>query len=412
MNPSHGLVCEHVKSETAYAFYRHFLGHGTEYNLLCPACGKNIGSSSPPLQKVSLERFNYFDLDCEEIMGQPEILSRESDLKFVHQSIDFAFESYLDIQPFSDQWMVIAADGWLIRIHLDTLEQEEIFQVSETDLMLSDDVGMIVSPDERFVAVVNRHGQYGIVIDLEQGKVVLNLDRGMYHIEHTIFPLAFVEQVNKTLVIHGTDWNRLDITDLLTGKLLTERSPTEYQREEERPEHYLDYFHGELTVSPDGKWIIDDGWVWTPIGVPRVWDLSKWLHENVWESEDGDSVKKLTRRGYFWESPMCWISSEQVIVWGYGTEDYAMTDGVQTFDVTTGERIGWFAGPQKDGLFFDKYLFSTSQVGTDVWDVQTGERLLHVPELTLLRYHVKTQQFLSKMADGVYELSTPVGLAE
>lgn len=43
------------------------------------------------------------------------------------------------------------------------------------------------------------------------------------------------------------------------------------KRDAPRPAHSLDYFHGSLSVSPDGAWVVDSGWVSAPIGVVRAW---------------------------------------------------------------------------------------------------------------------------------------------
>ncbi len=47
-----------------------------------------------------------------------------------------------------------------------------------------------------------------------------------------------------------------------------------------RPLHYLDYFHGELSVSPAENWIADNGWVWHPSGIVTSWSLQAWFNGN------------------------------------------------------------------------------------------------------------------------------------
>lgn len=175
--------------------------------------------------------------------------------------------------------------------------------------------------DGRFAAVVNTRGRQGAVVDLQTGAVTMRLDRGDYRVEHSNFPAAFAEVDGRTVLVHGTDWNRLDASDPRTGELLTARAFAPYERGGPLPEHYLDYFHGGLAVSPDGRFVADNGWVWSPTGAVVAWDLHRWLRENPWESEDGPSRRPLCWRDYFWDGPLCWVDNDRLAVWGYGTDD-------------------------------------------------------------------------------------------
>ncbi len=265
----------------------------------------------------------------------------------------------------------------------------------------------------------NTLGRYGLIVDLETGRATMLLDRGDYHEDVSHFSIAFFSSDGRTLLVHATGWNRLDISDPATGELLTPRGPTSYIEDEPRPAHYLDYFHCQLTVSPDHQWIVDNGWVWHPYGVMTAWNLWRWFTENVWEAEDGPSLRTLCARGYYWDGPLCWIDATTLAVWGYGEDDKSLLPAVRLFDVSTGVELGWFPGPQvapKAGttwpdrgsgwLVYDTMLFSISpEYGTAVWDVTTGERLLHTPQFAPLRYHRRTRQFLSRLEDGRLRLS-------
>lgn len=218
-----------------------------------------------------------------------------------------------------------------------------------------------------------------------------------------------VERAGASLLVHGTDWNRLDITDVQARRLLTERKPTSYREGEPRPEHYLDYFHAGLVVSPDARRVAEDGWVWHPVGVTRTWSLQDWTERNVWESEDGPSQRSLTQHDYFWDAPMCWLSETELAVWGIGDDDDWMTPGVRVFDAETGRQLREFGGPMGH-LAFDGYLFSFSTAfGTAVWDPISGEQLVAAPELQLLAYHPADQGFLRRDDDGAFALAKLVG---
>lgn len=186
---------------------------------------------------------------------------------------------------------------------------------------------------------------------------------------------------------------------------MTQRKPTSFRHDEEPPPHYLDYFHSNLLVSPDHEWIADNGWVWHPVGEVRIWNMRRWLEDNVWESEDGSSLHTLCWRSYFWGKPLCWLDNQTLAVWGFGTDDDFIIPAVRIFDVPTGKQIRWFAGPEGE-LTFDKYLFAFSQnQGTTVWDEQTGERLCSDPDLKPNCYHRGAKTFITLLPDGKFQLT-------
>jgi hypothetical protein len=208
------------------------------------------------------------------------------------------------------------------------------------------------------------------------------------------------------VVIHRTSWNRLDVSDASTGQLLSERSPTSYQAGEQRPEHYLDYFHGALYLSPKGTRILDDGWVWHPVGIPVVWSLDQWLSGEVWESEDGLTRREVCARTWYWDHGVAWLNEETVAIGGIGDEDNEIVDGVRIFDVTShgpasGEwRSDWLwareitalAGPA--GRFFSdgKWLYSASESGMSRWDLKTGARTGHIDQFNPTHHHLGARE--------------------
>lgn len=405
-------MCYHLAESDDYDLVRQFTGDGIAYNLLCHLCAKNLDNLGDLLRAVSEEQFRATEGYCEQVIGQPEVFERASNLSFAHQVVKLQQplqERILSIKPERgvklSRWIAILVSGQIAQIDLAHGSAKPLVKVPQTDLVFSDKVTLHLSPQNRFAAVVNEREASGVVIDLETGYVTMPLNRGSYHPEQTPFPAVFFQSDDRILLVHGTDWNRLDISDPQTGQLLTDRNPTSYGRGEPRPEHYLDYFHGLPVISPDVEWIIENGWIWGPAGISRLWSLRRWITKNSWESEDGDSVKYLTFRHYHWNAPLCWVDNKTIGIWGFGDDDLAMTPAVQLFNAETGERFRWFAGPKEGALYFDQYLFSTSKEGTDVWDIDTGERLLHEPDLTPIDYHPETHQFLSPLSDDKFQLS-------
>jgi hypothetical protein len=269
------------------------------------------------------------------------------------------------------------------------------------------------SGDGNFAAVVNDYGRYGQVMDLRSGKVTLTLDGGQYYPETVPFSFAFAEARGRVVAVHRTDWNRLDVSDASTGELLTDR-PTRRQGQE-RPEHYLDYFHGALYLSPRGTYIADDGWFWHPLGIPRVWSLDCWLSENVWESEDGPTKIKLCARNYYWGHGVSWIDERYIAIEGIGDDDALMIDGVRIFDLTLSSDVHHFpdldtsrahefkAFPGPAGVFFSDgmRLFSSDSTGLSRWDIGDGARTGLILNFWPTRHHRGANELIQLIDDTI-----------
>jgi hypothetical protein len=397
------------------------------FDLVCGPCSREPEKIDAALINVCNECFRLIDDSgsWDGNVGKPEILSRPSTLRLEHEDIDLpqlAGIHILEVQPVegsADSWLACTSTGAIIKI----IPTEHSFRVvaqvpqegldfdgpnirgPQQDWLKGSACVLQVSRNGELVAVANRYGQKGVVLDLATGSMTIRLFRDKYHEDVSSFPVAFVETDNRILLIHGTAWNRLDISDARIGTLLTERGPTSYKRGEARPKHYLDYFHCSLSVSPGQRYVADNGWAWHPVGSVETWSLPRWLNENVWESENGDSRRCLCWRGYYWDGPLCWIDECRLAVWGYGQEDTELIPAACIFDVRSGKQDSWFAGP-KGSMVYDDYLFSFDKdEGFSVWDVATGERLLYEPGFCPGGYHRAAKRFLTVMDTGLVRIS-------
>lgn len=246
------------------------------------------------------------------------------------------------------------------------------------------------SPDGSFAAVVIDRGRAGVVVETLTGRTTMQLDGGDYCEDTVPFSACFLRLYGRDVFVHRTQWNRLDAADPSTGLTLTDRYIAPYEPAGERPDHYLDYFHGRVLPSPDGKLLFDDGWVWHPISIPRIWSVDQWLGTNPWESEDGSSIMDLGMRDD-WTQPACWIDELRIAVWGaVGLDDEAYEEakqapGVRIFEVAKG-KLGtdnWWPLPDMENvtaLFSDgTCLYVAAAEGTTVWDIGSRERLAHYP---------------------------------
>ncbi len=260
----------------------------------------------------------------------------------------------------------------------------------------SNPLTLCTSPDGRWLAWAQTLGLAGGVIDLQTGQQVHTLIRDTSLPDTSSFSLGFVEVGERVVLVHATGWNRLDATDIVSGRLLTERGPTKYVDGKEPP-HYLDYFHSSLSVSPDSAWLITNGWVWHPVGYMAAWHTNAWLGENgnMWESEDGPTKFSIdeTGAGYFWDRPNCWLDDNTIAFWGRGDDDEELGDAVGIYSLSERKLLRWLEGPHaRDGfLAFDKdnggLIAVSPKAGTTLWDIQSGEKLAEDSELHPTLWH-------------------------
>jgi hypothetical protein len=425
-------VCLHlIESSENLSYSKGFTGEGRKYVLLCSECAEHFPKPNQPLRKIcdtcfaALETQHYWS----EVTGRPEVLQEPSQLFLEHRLVQFngiSSNKLLNLQPLTDQtrscWLALSSLGDLLRLDFEAASATTVAHLPSSEIELTAQLDLQVTPDGKFVAVANTGGNHGVVLNLVSGQQTMRLKRDGYHSNVSPFPLAFFSSNGKSLLIHGTEWNRLDISDPATGTLLTPRKTLTYHSSKQPPPHYLDYFHGRLAVSPNSEWVADDGWVWHPVGSLTSWRLSRWLSENPWESEDGPSKRELCWRYYFWGGPFCWVGDQTLAIWGYGNDDDSLIPAVRLIDVETGKELSWFAGveiaenPEKNWtmklinpmgwLSVDRYLFACSeQSGFSVWNVERGTRLMQDQSFHPLRYHPCTKEFLSFLPDGSFQLT-------
>lgn len=404
-------VCPHLL-ESERPHVERFTGRGTERELRCLDCAELAGAAVRRVCRACAETAREGGRHA--IAGAPAVVEEPGPLALVHRPRPRRVGgTLLDVRPLPggdrDRWLALADDGRLLELDLDR-GTETVRALVPPDRLSPTEypVTLVVSGDGRLAAVLQeQEGRAGLVLDLETGGVRMPLQRDEYHAEHCRHSFAFVEREGRTLIVHGTEWNRLDLHDPRTGELLTPRGPTRREGGPPPP-HYLDYFHSGLSISPDGRWIADNGWVWQPDGVVAAWSLDRWL-ENVWESEDGPSRRALSWSGYAWDRPWCWVADRHLALWGYGDDD-PLLDAVRIFDVATGEELAWFAGPRGE-LAFDGVLWSLDEAaGFAAWSVERGTRLLHDRRpAPRARFHPTARTLLS-VHDGELCTSYPRGL--
>lgn len=240
-----------------------------------------------------------------------------------------------------------------------------------------------------FCAIVVDRGHKGIVVETASGRITMVLDGGDYYGYTVPFSACFLHVDGRDIFVHRSDWNRLDAADPATGYSLTERHIAPQEESGPNPPHYLDYFHGRLRPSRDGTRILDNGWVWHPVSIPRIWSVAEWIHTNPWESEDGASLVQLAMRDD-WNMPACWIDDDRIAIWGAVSrneelEQTGLRPGVEICEAASNDRASDEQWPIEIDevpreLFSDgKRLFIAGEAGTIGWDIVSRSEIFHLP---------------------------------
>ncbi|MDR2324105.1 MAG: hypothetical protein LBE51_01685 [Acidovorax sp.] len=313
------------------------------------------------------------------------------------------------------QWLLLTAEGGLHGMDLDSGRSQQLAQLelpapTPPRPYWPHGFQLHCAPSGGYAVVADNGGSFGLLVNLGTGQVVAQLHGGDYH-PHTVpFSIAFTQHQGRDVLIHRTDWNRLDAMDCATGANLTARDGTQY----EQP-HYLDYFHGGLLLSPSGEHVLDDGWVWAPVGVPTVWSLPAWLEGNPWESEDGPTRRWLAQ-GEGWAEPCVWLDDGRIAIWNLGNweedgfGDGGHVPGVTVFDIHAPRPEDGHGGtawpmpelPRAQHLHcMDGVLCVVAEGQSWLWDVATQALLAQVPGFAPQGLHRERGELLQWSAQGV-----------
>lgn len=418
-------ICEHLRAQRGeqLSYVRWFTGAGTEVVLICSECAaRRRGGVDEGRAACAQVCEECFDLATDAlgvltgVEGSPEVRSRslpfELDVREFPLPPEFGrVVALAPVDGVPSVWLLLAEDGKIVRVDLSRGESEvagaSAWKVPEEHASADADGqsrGLHVSPDGRFAAVVHDYGEAGEVIDLVKGQVTVHLHGGAYHARTVPFAFGFASVGGRVAAIHRTDWNRVDLSDAATGKLLTERG-TAAGEDDGGSEPHLDYFYGALYLNPSRTRVASDGWVWHPVGVVTTWSLSAWAN-NVWEPETGPSNRTVCSRVYCWDRALVWLDDTRLAVSGIGDDDSDMIEGARVFDVTqlAGEAGPWvaetkaevmtFAGPSGVFLSDGKSLFASDGAGLTRWDPSDGCRTGEVAGFAPTQRHAGSGEFV------------------
>ena len=172
-----------------------------------------------------------------------------------------------------------------------------------------------------YICISEKYGLNASVINIETGKIQ-KFSREDYHADVSVYSTGFIERDGKILLIHQTQWNRLDITDLESGEILTKRdikielTPDKHNKKtgeiikgKRKSENYLDYFHSSLHISPDGKNFLSNGWVWSPVDNIRCFNVREFFSKYELCSFGIEYAN-----GYNWDRPCTFIDNDTFVI--------------------------------------------------------------------------------------------------
>ncbi|MEV7419400.1 hypothetical protein [Streptomyces sp. NPDC089919] len=236
------------------------------------------------------------------------------------------------------------------------------------------------SRDGRFAAVVVDYGREGCVYDLADGRVVMVLENDGYKSGTVPFSLAFTEWGGRTVVVYRREWNIAEAADPGTGDVLTVLPAGPEVSVGNR--YWREHFLGALDVSPGGTGIASAAWCWSPVGAPVAWRLEPWLAGGFDVRGEDLGWVTLPPCDYHWNRPLVWLDEDHVVLGGLGEDDIEIAPGARVFRLDGGAEpveVAAFGGPE--GTFFcaDGVLFSSSELGLDIWDPFAGTRVGVLP---------------------------------
>lgn len=162
-----------------------------------------------------------------------------------------------------------------------------------------------------FVCVSQRFGLRCAVVDLRNGRV-RECSREDYHADVSSYSVGFLQYGTRQWFVHQTEWNRLEITDLETGEHMNPQAvhdDTYGGMNESQVEECFDYFHSLLHVSPDGRMILSNGWIWHPVGIVRCYSI-----EQLLEGREHDCFALNCDSDYNWDRPCTFIDDDLFVV--------------------------------------------------------------------------------------------------
>ncbi|CAN5801012.1 hypothetical protein BH09VER1_BH09VER1_48820 [soil metagenome] len=165
----------------------------------------------------------------------------------------------------------------------------------------------VSEPSGEYSVIYTKLGTKALV--LQNGEIVRELNRSFYHAYTYEYPITLLRRGDQILAIHcPEEYNKLEIQDVVTGELLTQRTSESG-----------DFFHSRLAVSPGGRFLLSAGWCWHPWDAVVYYDLEAALKDPSHLDSVRWGVPPEGKPGCAEESTACWLREGEVLL-GASTE--------------------------------------------------------------------------------------------
>lgn len=129
----------------------------------------------------------------------------------------------------------------------------------------------VMSPSGIYTVLYTRNKTKGVV--LKNGEIIREINRSFYYADVYDFPIVISKlQTGQEVLVHcPNNYCQLDIEDIDSGEILTSSAKRSAG----------DFFHSRLSVSPSGRWLLSAGWVWHPLDVVGLFDLTASINDPI-----------------------------------------------------------------------------------------------------------------------------------
>lgn len=298
----------------------------------------------------------------------------------------------------------ITDDGSLHRIDTQIGAATKLLDLPEGVVTPAHRIELTVGFEDQYLAVTyqqkdNHDLNRGFILNLKTNEITIPLDIGDYRTGHTRFPVAFCLHNGRQIVIHGTDWNKIDATDLLTSEMLTQRD-LEQVPEADKDWDCFSEWNGHIAVSPDHKRAACVGWVWHPIGLVYSWRLDNWLNGNPFEVDVSADKQSHAAWEYFWDSDIRWVDNTRLAIWaGHEMPEGLKVPHVSIIDVEDEAQQLIIEGPENHFYLHGDTLIAKVGSETGLWCCNTGMPLGRFSG-ELYAYHPVDSEWLTMEADA------------
>ncbi|MCF2527737.1 hypothetical protein [Yinghuangia soli] len=236
----------------------------------------------------------------------------------------------------------------------------------------------LISPSGSHAIVYTERATKAVLLDVRSDdcRVVRELDRSFEYAEDFDYPIAFGTLPDgREVIVHcPSTAGELHVDEVESGCRLTAgvRKPEEI-------------YHAAPAVSPDGRHLAVAGWVWHPLCVAHVFDLTAALADPALLDQEG-FVADVTTAGDDEVTAACWLDADR-IAFGLGR----CTDDVDAgrfrgFGVWSLSAGGWLYRHALDEVLGRTLLASRGRIVSfyghpRVHDAVTGRLIAEWPEL-------------------------------